>query len=129
MTTNSVAESNTRLLSHRFCGAGIWAWLSWVVWKAAIEVLVIAGSSSGGLTGMDLPPDPVRWQDHLCGCRTQVLCSLLGVCQGCSQLQEIAMVLCHVALSSGLLIQLLPSKPSREKVFGMRLLEGQFYIK
>lgn len=75
----------------------------WVVWKAAVEVLVRAGSSSGGLTGVDPLPNPVRWQGHLCGCRTQVLCFLLAVCQGCSPPQESAMALCHVALSSGLL--------------------------
>ena len=80
MTTSSVAESSAHLLSHRLCGAGIWAWLSGGVWRAAVEVLVRVGSSSGGLTGVDLLPNPVRWQDHLCGCRTQVLSFLPAVC-------------------------------------------------
>ena len=39
------------MLSHSFCGSGILAWLSWVLYKPAIKVQASTKASSGGSAG------------------------------------------------------------------------------
>lgn len=32
LITEKLTLNSKHLLSHRFCGLGIWVWLSWVLW-------------------------------------------------------------------------------------------------
>lgn len=78
------------LLSHSFCGTGIWAQLSWVLWLRASQGL----PSPEGLTGDLLPSSPM-WL--LAGCSPPWI---VGFTSSLADGLRVAPVACHVGLSS-----------------------------